>query len=116
MKPSTVRGALQAAERFKSRVVDQFIEGKSSASALMDLLHRVFPRTAGNSDRFYIGEAQLRTAFNELKEVRFSSAPGHVLGDAFEALIGPKLRGDKGQFFTPRSLVKAMVRVINPPK
>jgi type I restriction-modification system DNA methylase subunit len=51
----------------------------------------------------------------ELDHLDLSIAPAHILGEAFQALIGPRLRGDKGQFFTPKSLVRAMVRIVAPP-
>ncbi|MCI0701663.1 MAG: N-6 DNA methylase [Planctomycetia bacterium] len=61
-----------------------------------------------------MGDEALRESFRILEGVRLSESPAHVLGDAFQALIGPRLRGDKGQFFTPRSLVRAMVNIVAP--
>ena len=37
-----------------------------------------------------------------------------VLGVAFETLINPQMKGDKGQFFTPRQVVECAVRGIDP--
>ena len=37
-----------------------------------------------------------------------------VVADAFEAFIGPSLRGEQGQFFTPRNVVKAVIGIIKP--
>ena len=41
-----------------------------------------------------------------------SNAPSHIIGDAFQAIIGSRIRGDKGQFFTPKELVECMVRIM----
>ena len=41
------------------------------------------------------------------------NAPSHIIGDAFQAIIGPRIRGHKGQFFTPIELVESMVRIVN---
>ncbi|NQT11725.1 MAG: N-6 DNA methylase, partial [Planctomycetes bacterium] len=50
----------------------------------------------------------------DLAPIQFRESPASVLGEAFQALIGPRFRGDKGQFFTPRTLVRAMIQVVNP--
>jgi type I restriction enzyme M protein len=39
---------------------------------------------------------------------------GDVLGVAFEALIDPKTKGDKGQYFTPRHIIDMCVEMLNP--
>lgn len=37
-----------------------------------------------------------------------------VVADAFETFIGHALKGDKGQFFTPRNIVKMIVNILDP--
>lgn len=37
-----------------------------------------------------------------------------VVADAFEVFIGPSLRGEQGQFFTPRNVVKTVIDIIKP--
>jgi len=37
-----------------------------------------------------------------------------AVGDAFEVFIGPALRGEKGQFFTPRNVVRLCVEILDP--
>jgi type I restriction enzyme M protein len=39
---------------------------------------------------------------------------GDVLGTAFELLVNQEMKGDMGQFFTPRQVVEMMVRMMNP--
>jgi type I restriction enzyme M protein len=68
-----------------------------------------------DADRPYgLPDELLRRIFDEMSGLRLSSAPAHVLGEAFQALMGPRLRGDRGQFFTPRSVVDAMVEILAP--
>lgn len=73
-----------------------------------------FPELVDDQRGFNLTDDLIRWAFGELDGVELTSAPAHVLGDAFQALIGPSLRGDRGQFFTPTSLVRAMVRIVDP--
>ena len=89
--------------------------GRSSAnSVLIPLLKETYPGLVDSRQRFSIGDEAVRSALSALDEVNLSAAPAHALGEAFQALMGPRLRGDKGQFFTPRSVVKAMVEVVAP--
>lgn len=37
-----------------------------------------------------------------------------IKGHAYETIVGSNLRGDKGQFFTPRNMCRMMVRMVNP--
>ena len=36
------------------------------------------------------------------------------MADAFEVFIGTALKGEHGQFFTPRNIVKMMVEILDP--
>lgn len=97
------------------QAIDQFLDGTASAEGtLLPLLRRSYPKIVDERDRFGMGDSALRESLRILARVRLSQSPAHILGDAFQALIGPRLRGDKGQFFTPRSLVRAMVGVLAP--
>ena len=92
-----------------------FLAGKSSANrSLLPALRLAFPRLIDDADRFRLRDESLRHALAELIDVQLSSCASHVLGEAFQALIGPRIRGEKGQFFTPRSLVRAMVSIVDP--
>ena len=37
-----------------------------------------------------------------------------VKGKAYEELVGANLRGDRGEFFTPRNIIRMVVKMINP--
>ena len=93
----------------------KFLAGKSTAESLLkEFLTKQLPERNALSFSFSISDDSVREAMHDLAHLNLSIAPAHILGEAFQALIGPRLRGDKGQFFTPKSLVKAMVRVIAP--
>ena len=95
--------------------LSHYLSGKGSAnSLLLPALRNTFPKLLDSKDRFTLGDDAIRHAIESLQELSLSTAPAHVLGDAFQALMGPRLRGDKGQFFTPRTLVRSMVQVTAP--
>ncbi|MGI5868789.1 MAG: N-6 DNA methylase [Kiritimatiellia bacterium] len=98
-----------------SDALTRFAEGKgTSTELLIPLLRNCYLDLVDDNDRFCMGDDTLRECLTILRPVCLSTSPAHVLGEAFQALIGPRLRGDKGQFFTPRSLVRAMVRTLAP--
>ncbi|MDR0785963.1 MAG: SAM-dependent methyltransferase [Treponema sp.] len=37
-----------------------------------------------------------------------------IKGKAYEEIVGANLRGDRGEFFTPRNIMKMTVEMINP--
>lgn len=49
-----------------------------------------------------------------LQRYEIGNAKRDVLGEAFETFIGPSLRGNEGQFFTPRNVVSLAVDVTSP--
>lgn len=51
---------------------------------------------------------------SELQDKKFFGADLDVIDAAFEYLINPEQKGDKGQYFTPRPVVKMCVRMLNP--
>lgn len=103
-----------ANDRTGGRLIQRFLSGEVHSDALIEGARAAYPLLFSADEKFRLGEPAVRAALEELEQISFHSAPGHILGDAFQALIGPRLRGDKGQFFTPRSLVRAIVAVANP--
>ncbi len=104
------------AERNGSRqMIQEFVEDAAvSSEALLGELSSHFPGLVEPGERFSVGDPALRSALKTLDQVDTHSCPAATLGDAFQALIGPRIRGDKGQFFTPRTLVSAMVSIARP--
>lgn len=95
--------------------VDLFLADKGGANAnLLPILKAQYAKVFGNDDKFHLDDKSLRYGLLSIANLDLNSAKSHLLGDAFQALIGPNLRGDKGQFFTPRSIVRCMISVISP--
>jgi type I restriction enzyme M protein len=95
--------------------LEQFLRGAGTANELLlPVLRKAFPHLISKDEKFSLEDDILRYGLKELTPLSFQSAPAHILGEAFQSLMGPRLRGDKGQFFTPNSLVKAIIAVLNP--
>lgn len=96
-------------------VLEQYVQGKGTANvALLPILRKAYPELLGAQQKFVLSDTSLRMALSELIELDFANSPAHALGEAFQALMGPRLRGERGQFFTPKSVVRAMVEIVDP--
>lgn len=65
-------------------------------------------------ERILLDPQSLHYVVRVLQRYEISKAGRDVLGEAFETFIGPTLRGEEGQFFTPRNVVRLMVRMVDP--
>ncbi len=79
---------------------------------ICDALKNVYPNLTKHITPFVLNDESIRFSFDKINAISFGENPSIVIGEAFQALIGPILRGDKGQFFTPKSVVNFMVTVI----
>ena len=93
--------------------LEAFRSDKLEEDELLALVRQQMPGLLHDEESFSLAPAVLRSVMDDLDCLDHTLA-AHVLGDAFQALIGPRLRGDKGQFFTPRSLARAMVEIADP--
>ena len=95
--------------------VTSYLEGTiDDPTALIHTLDRHYPALMRERGGFSLSGSGLREAAADLLQVDLGNAPAHSIGDAFQALVGPRLRGERGQFFTPRTLVRAMVTMVDP--
>ncbi|MBU1723041.1 MAG: N-6 DNA methylase [Gammaproteobacteria bacterium] len=95
--------------------IEWFLTDNVSANtSLLPILKSQYANVFGSDDKFHLDDNSLRYGFLSIANLDLHGAKSHLLGDAFQALIGPNLRGDKGQFFTPRSIVRCMISVLSP--
>lgn len=97
------------------KAVKTFLKNDSEANeSLLTEFTKLYPQLSDSLGEFSLNSSSIRMCFLELEDLDMNTAPSHIIGDAFQSLIGPTLRGDKGQFFTPKSMVSAMVEIANP--
>jgi type I restriction enzyme M protein len=66
------------------------------------------------ADRILLSPQALAACVSVLEPYRFFGSDLDVLDAAFEHLINPEQKGDKGQYFTPRHVVRMCVEMLNP--
>lgn len=65
-------------------------------------------------DKLELSPEALVAVASAFQKRKFFDADLDVIDAAFEYMINPEQKGDKGQFFTPRSVVKMCVKMLNP--
>ena len=83
---------------------------ESLFNRLKNRFHSVFSDT----DKIIIDSRNLEFIVKELERYSISEASRDSIGDAFEIFLGPSLRGNKGQFFTPKNVVKTIIQMVDP--
>jgi type I restriction enzyme M protein len=84
---------------------------------ILSIFNRVkseYPDVFRATDTISLDAESLRYVVGELQDYELTSASRDVIGEAFEVFIGPAVRGEEGQFFTPRNVVELLVELLDP--
>lgn len=68
----------------------------------------------GPDEKLLLDNKSIAYLVNELQNKSLINTDKDAVGDAFEVFIGPGLRGEKGQFFTPRNVVRMAIEILDP--
>jgi len=68
----------------------------------------------GQDEKLLLDDRSIVYVASLMQEINLLEADKDAVGDAFEVFIGPGLRGEKGEFFTPRNVVRACVQMLDP--
>ena len=87
---------------------------KARLQELFEKVKRRSPAIFDPEEKILLDPQSLYYVTQVLQKYEITKAGRDVMGEAFETLIGPTLRGQEGQFFTPRNVVRLMIRMVNP--
>lgn len=83
-----------------------------SGQEILLYLENKYSGTEYSPSPFALDDSTISSILPELLTLDLRNAPAHVIGEAVQSMIGPRIRGDKGQFFTPESLVRCIVSIV----
>ncbi|MGD9569939.1 MAG: N-6 DNA methylase [Sedimentibacter sp.] len=66
------------------------------------------------NDELKLQPRSLAYIVSELQKYSLLNTNIDIKGKAYEEIVGANLRGDRGEFFTPRNVMKMVVEMINP--
>lgn len=80
-----------------------------------DLFERVkdrYPYIFDADEKIKLNDRVLAYIVSELRRYSLLQTETDVKGNAYEEIVGPNLRGDRGEFFTPRNVCEMAVRLV----
>ena len=83
-------------------------------SKIFDAVKKQYPAIFDANDEIKLQPRSLAYIVGELQRYSFLSTNIDVKGKAYEELVGANLRGDRGEFFTPRNVQKMAIRMLEP--
>ena len=66
------------------------------------------------NDEIKLKPRSLAYIVSELQSYSLLNTDIDIKGKAYEEIVGANLRGDRGEFFTPRNIMKMVVEMVNP--
>jgi type I restriction enzyme M protein len=96
-------GVFEAPEDARIRISKLFSDAK-------DQWKGVF----GDGEELQLSDESLAFCVSALQKVYLLKSNADVLGSAFEIMINPNMKGDKGQYFTPRHVIRMCIDILKP--
>ncbi|MBN2604152.1 MAG: N-6 DNA methylase [Candidatus Thermoplasmatota archaeon] len=87
---------------------------KNRISKIFEKVKKQFPQIFDLNDEINLQPRSLSWIVSELQQYSLLETHVDVKGKAYEELVGAYLRGDRGEFFTPRNIMRMAVEMINP--
>lgn len=87
---------------------------RSRVEPIFDAVKQAFPGVFVGNEQITLSDRALAFLVSELAKYDFSRSDVDVKGAAYQELVGANLRGDRGQYFTPKSVVNLAVEILDP--
>jgi len=81
---------------------------------LFEKVKEAYPDVFDKEEKIYLDYKSIKYVVEKLQNYTLVETERDVISEAFQAFWGPGLRGEKGQFFTPRNIVKMCVEILDP--
>ncbi len=89
-------------------------ESYARITRLFDRVKEGFPDVFAPDEKIHLNEKAVHLVVSELCRFDLLGASRDAISEAFQAFWGPGLRGEKGQFFTPRNVVRMCIGFLDP--
>ncbi|GAP78595.1 type I restriction-modification system, DNA-methyltransferase subunit M [Brachybacterium sp. SW0106-09] len=81
---------------------------------LFDAVKKGYPQIFKAAEEIELDGRVLSYVVTQLQQFSLLESDVDVKGKAYEEVVGSNLRGDRGEFFTPRNVVQMMVDMVDP--
>ena len=87
---------------------------KKRITQIFDRVKKKHGKIFASNEEIQLTPRSLAYIVSELQKYSLLKTNIDVKGKAYEEIVGANLRGDRGEFFTPRNIMKMIVEMINP--
>lgn len=87
---------------------------KNRISKIFERVKKKHGKIFDSNDEIKLDKRSLAYIVSELQKYSLLNTRIDIKGKAYEEIVGANLRGDRGEFFTPRNVMKMTVEMINP--
>lgn len=87
---------------------------KKRISKIFERVKQKHGKIFERNDEILLQPRSLAYIISELQKYSLLNTKIDIKGKAYEEIVGANLRGDRGEFFTPRNVMKMVVEMINP--
>jgi len=99
---------------FKVDPDEKSYEVPKRIKTLFEEVKKKFSDVFEEEEKLYLDDKSIFYIVSQLQNYKLLKTNRDVISEAFQSFWGPGLRGEKGQFFTPRNVVKMCVEILNP--
>jgi type I restriction enzyme M protein len=96
-------GVFQAPEETREKISSLFDKAKTRWSGVFK-----------PGEEINLTDESLAFCVSALQKAYLLKSDADVLGSAFEVMINPGMKGDKGQYFTPRHVIEMCISILDP--
>jgi len=79
---------------------------------LFNNVKNVYKYIFHSNEKIELDDRVLKYVVSELQRFSFIDTEADIKGEAYEAIVGPNLRGDRGEFFTPRNVCNMLIDML----
>ena len=90
------------------------LKAKKRLNSLFDEVKAEYPAIFRKNEAIELNTEVLAYIVNQLQMYSLLESDIDVKGRAYEEIVGSNLRGDRGEFFTPRNICKMTVAMLDP--
>jgi type I restriction enzyme M protein len=83
-------------------------------ASIFERVKKKYPRIFDQNDTINLKPRSLAYIVSELQKYSLLNTHIDIKGKAYEELVGANLRGDRGEFFTPRNVMHMTVEMLDP--
>ena len=101
---------------FQIREGENCDQTASRIRELFEMVKKSFPDAFDENERLHLDNRSIVYVISQLQQFDLKNSSRDVISESFQAFLGPGMRGEKGQFFTPKNVVRLCVKMLDPKK